>query len=83
MFIKCLQIKCTFCLDETLPKGGVLGQVGAFLQRRGYQIKVFNSIDFSKSMHYNPLSYIRNEADILKFVNALITNTKGARPDRA
>ena len=59
------------------PKGGVLGQVGAFLQRRGYQIKVFNSIDFSKSMHYNPLSYIRNEADILKFVNALITNTKG------
>ena len=59
------------------PKGGVLGQVGAFLQHRGYQIKVFNSIDFSKSMHYNPLSYIRNEADILKFVNALITNTKG------
>ena len=59
------------------PKGGVLGQVGAFLQRRGYKIKVFNSIDFSKSMHYNPLSYIRNEADILKFVNALITNTKG------
>ena len=59
------------------PKGSVLGQVGAFLQRRGYQIKVFNSIDFSKSMHYNPLSYIRNEADILKFVNALITNTKG------
>ena len=59
------------------PKGGVLGQVGAFLQRRGYQIKVFNSINFSKSMHYNPLSYIRNEADILKFVNALITNTKG------
>ena len=59
------------------PKGGVLGQVGAFLQKRGYKIKVFNSIDFSKSMHYNPLSYIRNEADILKFVNALITNTKG------
>ena len=55
----------------------MLGQVGAFLQRRGYKIKVFNSIDFSKSMHYNPLSYIRNEADILKFVNALITNTKG------
>ena len=59
------------------PKGGVLGQVGSFLQKRGYKIKVFNSIDFSKSMHYNPLSYIRNEADILKFVNALITNTKG------
>ena len=38
------------------PKGSVMGQVGAFLERRGYQIKVFNSIDFSKSMHYNPLS---------------------------
>ena len=59
------------------PKGGVLGQVGAFLQRRGYKIKVFNSIDFSKSMHYNPLAYIKTEADILKFVNALISNTKG------
>ena len=59
------------------PKGGVLGQVGRFLQKRGYKIKVFNSIDFSKSMHYNPLTYIKNEADILKFVNALISNTKG------
>ena len=65
------------------PKGGVLGQVGSFLQKRGYKIKVFNSIDFSKSMHYNPLAYIKTEADILKFVNALISNTKGARPDRA
>ena len=62
------------CVD---PKGGVLSQVGAFLQRQGYQIKVFNSIDFSKSMYYNPLSYIRNEADILKFVDTLIANTKG------
>ena len=60
------------------PKGGVLGQVGSFLQKRGYKIKVFNSIDFSKSMHYNPLAYIKNESDILKFVNALIPNTKGA-----
>ena len=59
------------------PKGGVLGQVGAFLQKCGYKIKVFNSIDFSKSMQYNPLAYIRNEADILKFVDALISNTKG------
>ena len=40
-----------------------------------YRIKVFNSIDFTKSMHYNPLAYIRNEADILKFVDALISNT--------
>ena len=59
------------------PKGGILGQVGAFLPRQGYKIKVFNSVDFSKSMHYNPLAYVRTENDILKFVNALITNTKG------
>ena len=66
---------CSYvCVD---PKGGVLGQVGHFLQKRGYRIKVFNSIDFTKSMHYNPLAYIRNEADILKFVDALISNTKG------
>ena len=62
------------CVD---PKGGALSQVGAFLQRRGYKVKVFNSIDFSKYMHYNPLSYIHNEADILKFVDTLIANTKG------
>ena len=62
---------CSYvCVD---PKGGVLSQVGSFLQRRGYRIKVFNSIDFSKSMHYNPLAYIKNEADILKFVDALIS----------
>lgn len=50
--------------------------MGAFRQRRWYRIKIFNSIDFSKSMHYNPLAYIKNEADILKFVDALISNTK-------
>lgn len=59
------------------PKGGILGQVGTFLQKQGYKIKVFNSIDFSKSMHYNPLTYIKTESDILKFANALIENTKG------
>ncbi len=60
------------------PKGGVLNQTGYFLQKKqGYKIKVFNSIDFSKSMHYNPLAYIHNEADILKFVDTLISNTKG------
>ncbi len=62
------------CVD---PKGGVLNQVGGFLQKRGYKIKVFNSIDFSKSMHYNPMAYIKNEADILKLVDTLIANTKG------
>ena len=70
-----LQMHSSYVVTD--PKGGVLGQVGAFLQKRGYKIKVFNSIDFSKSMHYNPLAYIRNEADILKFVDALISNTKG------
>ena len=60
------------------PKGGTLSQCGYFLQKKkGYKVKVFNSIDFSKSMHYNPLAYIRSEADILKFVDALISNTKG------
>ena len=63
------------CVD---PKGGVLSQVGHFLQKRkGYKIKVFNSVDFRKSMHYNPMAYIKTESDVLKFVNALITNTKG------
>lgn len=62
------------CVD---PKGGVMGQVGHFLQKQRYKIKVFNSVDFSKSMHYNPLAYLKTESDILKFVNALITNTKG------
>ena len=59
------------CVD---PKGGVLSQVGAFLQRRGYKVKVFNSIDFSKSMHYNPLAYVRNEADIKPFVDPKFEN---------
>ena len=60
------------------PKGGTLSQCGYFLQKkRGYKVKVFNSIDFSKSMHYNPMAYIKTESDVLKFVNALIANTKG------
>ena len=70
-----LQAHSSFVVVD--PKGGVLSQVGSFLQKRGYKIKVFNSIDFSKSMHYNPLAYIKNESNILKFVNALISNTKG------
>ena len=71
-----LQAHSSFVVVD--PKGGVLSQAGYFLQKKkGYKVKVFNSIDFSKSMHYNPLAYIRNEADILKFVDALISNTKG------
>ena len=70
-----LQAHSSFVVVD--PKGGILGQVGTFLKRQGYKIKVFNSVNFEKSMHYNPLSYIKTESDILKFVNALIENTKG------
>mgnify|MGYP000231802730 CR=1 FL=1 len=51
------------CVD---PKGGTLDQCGHFLQREKYKVRVFNSIDFSKSMHYNPLAYIKTESDVLK-----------------
>lgn len=66
---------CSYTVVD--PKGSIIGQVGSFLQNQGYKIKVFNSVDFSKSMHYNPLAYIKTESDVLKFVNALIENTKG------
>ena len=61
----------------TDPKGTVLLEVGKLLQSNGYKIKVLNTIDFAKSMKYNPFSYIRSEKDILKLVTALIANTKG------
>jgi type IV secretion system protein VirD4 len=61
----------------TDPKGTVLVECGKMLQRNKYEIKVLNTIDFTKSMHYNPFAYIRSEKDILKFVTALIANTKG------
>ena len=62
------------CTD---PKGTVLLEVGQLLQRGGYDIKFFNTVNFSKSMKYNPFSYIHSETDILKLVNTLIANTKG------
>ena len=61
----------------TDPKGTLLPEVGTFLRRKKYRIKCLNLINFKKSMHYNPLAYIRSEKDILKLVNALILNTKG------
>ncbi len=61
----------------TDPKGTVLIECGKMLQRAGYKIKVLNTINFKKSMHYNPFAYIHNETDILKLVNTLIENTKG------
>ena len=62
----------------TDPKGGILTDVGRFLIDKGnYRIKVLNTIDFKKSMRYNPFKYIRKESDILKLVTALIENTRG------
>ena len=61
----------------TDPKGTVLIECGKLLQRGGYKIKVLNTINFKKSMKYNPFAYIRSEKDILKLVNTIIANTKG------
>ncbi|MCR5389457.1 MAG: type IV secretory system conjugative DNA transfer family protein [Lachnospiraceae bacterium] len=55
----------------------MLIETGRLLQRNGYKIKVFNTINFARSMHYNPFAYIRDEKDILKLVNTIIVNTKG------
>ena len=61
----------------TDPKGTILIEVGKMLVNGGYRIKVLNTINFKKSMHYNPFHYIRSERDILKLVNTIIANTKG------
>lgn len=61
----------------TDPKGTVLVECGKLLKRNGYEIKVLNTINFKKSMHYNPFAYIRSEKDILKLVNTIIVNTRG------
>ena len=61
----------------TDPKGDIVISAGKLLQRSGYRIKIFNSINFKKSMHYNPFAYVHSEKDILKLVTTLISNTKG------
>ena len=61
----------------TDPKGTVLVECGKMLEKNGYAIKSLNTINFRKSMHYNPFAYIRSEKDILKLVNTIIVNTKG------
>lgn len=61
----------------TDPKGTILVECGKMLADNGYTIKVFNTINFKKSMRYNPFAYIRSEKDILKLVNTIIVNTKG------
>ena len=70
-----MQLHSSYCVTD--PKGTILIECGKLLQRGGYRIKVLNTINFSKSMHYNPFAYIRSEKDILKLVNTLIVNTKG------
>ena len=76
-FMQCVSDKypCSFVVTD--PKGSILVECGSLLQRSGYRIKVLNTINFKKSMNYNPLAYIHSEKDILKLVNCLILNTKG------
>ena len=70
-----MQLHSSYCVTD--PKGQILVECGKLLQHNGYEIKVLNTIDFSKSMRYNPFVYIRSEKDILKLVTALIANTRG------
>ena len=81
-FIKPNLLQCTskshpVSFVVTDPKGTVLIECGKLLQRGGYKIKVLNTINFKKSMRYNPFAYLRSEKDILKLVNTIIANTKG------
>nr|WP_243272711.1 DUF4368 domain-containing protein [Flavonifractor plautii] len=66
---------CSFVVTD--PKGSIVVECGKMLRRKGYRIKIMNTINFKKSHHYNPFSYIHSEKDILKLVNCLIVNTKG------
>ena len=70
-------MQCHSSYVVTDPKGSLIVECGRLLKRNGYRIKVMNTINFAKSMHYNPLAYIHSEKDILKLVNCLILNTKG------
>ena len=70
-----MQLHSSYVVTD--PKGQVVCEVGKLLERNNYKIKIFNTINFKKSMHYNPFAYIHSEKDILKLVTTLITNTKG------
>ena len=70
-------MQCHSSYVVTDPKGSVVVECGQLLLREGYKIKILNTINFNKSMHYNPFAYIKSEKDILKLVTALIANTKG------
>lgn len=70
-----LQMHSSYVVTD--PKGDVVINTGKTLLRHGYKVKIFNTINFGKSQHYNPFAYIRSDNDILKLVNTLIANTKG------
>lgn len=70
-----LQMHSSYCVTD--PKGTIVNEVGNALLKNGYEIKIFNTINFKKSMHYNPFAYVHSEKDILKLVTTLIANTKG------
>ena len=70
-----MQMHSSFVVTD--PKSTLLIECGKMLQKNGYKIKSLNTINFKKSLHYNPFAYIRSEKDILKLVNVIIANTKG------
>lgn len=76
-WIKPNLLQCHSSYVVTDPKGSIVVECGNALLKKGYRIKIFNTINFQKSMHYNPFAYIHSEKDILKLVTTLIANTKG------
>ena len=70
-----LQMHSSYVVTD--PKGSIVIECGNALLKHGYTIKIFNTINFQKSMHYNPFAYIHSEKDILKLVNTIMVNTKG------
>ena len=76
-FIKPNLMQCHSSYVVTDPKGSVVCECGKMLQKNGYEIRILNTINFKKSMKYNPFAYIHSEKDILKLVTCLIQNTKG------
>ena len=70
-------LQCHSSYVVTDPKGSIVVECGNALLKNGYKLKILNTINFSKSMHYNPFSYVHSEKDILKLVTTLMTNTKG------
>ena len=76
-FVKPNLLQCHSSYVVTDPKGSIVVECGRLLLKKGYKLKILNTINFKKSMHYNPFAYIHSEKDILKLVTCLIANTKG------